>query len=66
MLCPANMLGDAFPISHSSGIGTAHVECGGLPVLSEAEGPPLFAARACPCVLQQVTTAVRSAHRSPN
>jgi hypothetical protein len=51
MLCPAHMLGDTFPIRHSSGVGAAHVECGGLPVLSDVEGPPLFAARACPCVL---------------
>ncbi len=32
MLCPAHMLGDAFPISHSSSIGTLNVECRGLPV----------------------------------
>ena len=51
MSCPAQMLGDTFPIRHSSGVDAAHVECDGLPVLSEAEGPPLFDARACPCVL---------------
>jgi len=32
-------------------LAEAYVECGGLLVLSEAEGPPLFAVRACPDVL---------------
>ncbi len=37
-----------------------HVECGGLLVLSEAEGPPLYAVPACRDVLQSAAPRARS------